>query len=87
MELRARILLGLVVMPSKPRRTSTAQGPLLSVQQAAVYLGVRPGTLRNWLSARRIAYVKVGRLTRLSADTLNQFIAEHTVGSIEHREP
>jgi excisionase family DNA binding protein len=62
-------------------------GPLLSVEQAADYIGVRPGTLRNWLSARRITYVKVGRLTRLSSDTLNQFIAEHTVTSVEDLEP
>ncbi len=58
-------------------------GPLLSVEQAAEYLGVSPGTLRNWLSARRIAYVKVGRLTRLSSETLDRFIAEHTVASID----
>jgi excisionase family DNA binding protein len=74
-------------MRIEPRRSSTISGPLLSVEQAAEYLGVRPGTLRNWLSARRIAYVKVGRLTRVSADTLNRFIAEHTVGAIEHHEP
>jgi len=58
-------------------------GPLLSVEQAAEYLGVSAGTLRNWLSARRIAYVKVGRLTRLSSETLDRFIAEHTVASID----
>lgn len=62
-------------------------GPLLSVEQAAEYIGVRPGTLRNWLSARRIAYVKVGRLTRVSSDTLNRFIAEHTVTSVDDFEP
>jgi excisionase family DNA binding protein len=62
-------------------------GPLMSVEQAAEYLGVRPGTLRNWLSARRIAYVKVGRLTRISSETLNRFIAEHTVTSVEDLEP
>ncbi len=62
-------------------------GLLLSVEQAADYIGVRPGTLRNWLSARRIAYVKVGRLTRVSSDTLNRFIAEHTVTSVEDLEP
>ena len=61
--------------------------PLMSVEQAAEYIGVRPGTLRNWLSARRIAYVKVGRLTRVSSDTLNRFIAEHTVTSVEDLEP
>jgi len=62
-------------------------GPLLSVEEAAEYIGIRPGTLRNWLSARRIAYVKVGRLTRVSSETLNRFIAEHTVGSVEDLEP
>jgi excisionase family DNA binding protein len=62
-------------------------GPLMSVEQAAEYLGVRPGTLRNWLSARRIAYVKVGRLTRISSETLNRFIAEHTVTSVEDLKP
>lgn len=66
------------------RPVSAARGgPLLSVDEAAEYLGVQPGTLRNWLSARRIAYVKVGRLTRLSSDTLNRFIVEHTVASVE----
>ena len=61
-------------------------GPLMSVEQAAEYIGVRPGTLRNWLSARRITYVKVGRLTRVSSDTLNRFIAEHTITSVEDLE-
>jgi excisionase family DNA binding protein len=70
------------VTVKEPRR-----GPLLSVEEAAEYIGVRPGTLRNWLSARRIAYVKVGRLTRVSSETLNRFIAEHTVASVEHLEP
>ena len=28
-----------------------------------------------------------GAVTRVSADALNRFIAEHTVGSIEHHEP
>jgi excisionase family DNA binding protein len=66
---------------------SMTRGPLLSVDEAAEYLGVQPGTLSNWLSARRIAYVKVGRLTRLSSDTLNRFIVEHTVASVEDVEP
>lgn len=54
-------------------------GQLLTVEDAAKYLGIAPGTLRNWLSARRIAYVKVGRLTRLSQRDLDAFIAAHTV--------
>ena len=58
--------------------------PLLSVDDAALHLGVSAGTLRNWLSAKRLSYVKVGRLTKLSQDTLDEFIAEHTVEAIGH---
>jgi excisionase family DNA binding protein len=68
-------------------RAENTRGPLLSVEESAAYLGVRPGTLRNWLSARRLAYVKVGRLTRLSSETLNRFITEHTVDSVKDFEP
>ena len=74
-------------MKTSPSAPASRIGPLLSVDEAAEYLGVQPGTLRNWLSARRLAYVKVGRLTRLSSDTLNRFISEHTVASVEEREP
>ena len=52
---------------------------LFSVEQAADYLGIRPGTLRNWLSARRIDHVKVGRLTRVPQAALDRYIADHTV--------
>ena len=57
-------------------------GPLLSVADAAEYLGISEGTLRNWLSMRRIDYVKVGRLTKLSRDTLDRYIAENTVEAV-----
>ena len=56
---------------------------LYSVDEAAAYLGIRPGTLRNWLSARRLSYVKVGRLTRLSGAVLDRFIADNTIEAIE----
>ena len=52
---------------------------LLSVDEAAQYLRVSPGTLRNWLSMRRLEFVKIGRLTRLSEAALDRYIAEHTV--------
>ena len=55
---------------------------LLSVGEAADYLGISQGTLRNWLSMRRLAYVKIGRLTKLSQDTLDRHIAEHTVEAV-----
>ena len=57
-------------------------GPLLSVPDAAAYLGISPRTLRNWLSLRRIDYVKIGRLTKLSRDTLDRYIADNTVEAV-----
>ena len=52
---------------------------LLSIAEAAQYLSISPGTMRNWLSMRRIEHVKVGRLTRVSRSTLDGYIAAHTV--------
>jgi excisionase family DNA binding protein len=50
---------------------------LLSIPEAAEYLGLSPGTLRNWLSLRRLPYVKVGRLIRLQLWlSQSQFAAE-----------
>jgi excisionase family DNA binding protein len=56
---------------------------LLSVEEAAAYLGIQAGTLRNWLSMRRIQYVKVGRLTRLSKRALDRFVESNTVDAVE----
>ncbi len=67
---------------NRRRRESTVAGPLLSVDEAAAYLGVQPGTLRNWLSARRLPYVKVGRLTKLSQPDLDAFIAGHRIEAV-----
>ena len=56
---------------------------LLSVPDAAAYLGVSAGTLRNWLSCRKLAYVKVGRLTRIAQKTLDAYIAAHTIQAVD----
>lgn len=62
------------------RRPVLSERPhLLSVEEAADYLGISTGTLRNWLSMRRIEYVKVGRLTRIRLATLDRYIAARTV--------
>ena len=50
---------------------------LLSVKAAASILGVSVWTLRQWLSQRRIAIVKVGRLTKLQLEDIQAFIAGH----------
>jgi excisionase family DNA binding protein len=48
--------------------------PLLSVLEAAKILGVSIWTLRQWLSQRRIAIIKVGRLTKLTLEDIREFI-------------
>jgi excisionase family DNA binding protein len=60
--------------------------PLYDIDEASAYLKIQPGTLRNWLSARRLGYVKVGRLTRISKLELDRFLAAHTVAAVEENE-
>ena len=60
--------------------------PLLDIEEASAYLKIQPGTLRNWLSAKRLGYVKVGRLTRISKQELDRFLAAHTVAAVEENE-
>ena len=52
------------------------------MDEAAHYLGVSPGTLRNWASTRRLEFIKVGRLTRFSEAALDRYIASNTVPAI-----
>ena len=59
---------------------------LLSVEEAADYLGMSTGTLRNWISMRRIEYVKVGRLTRVPIAALNRYVTTHTVRAVDDQD-
>jgi excisionase family DNA binding protein len=66
-------------MPTTP----ATQRALLSVEQAAEQLGVSVGTLRNWLSMRRLEHVKVGRLTRIPQSAIDRYIAAHTIAAVD----
>jgi excisionase family DNA binding protein len=66
-------------LETKGRSTGHGLRGLFSFEDAAAYLCVSPGTLRNWVSMRRIEYVKVGRLTRFTVDALDRYILAHTV--------
>lgn len=58
---------------------------LLTVNQAAAHLGVSPLTVYDWVSSRKIEYVKVGRLVRFRAQTLDRWIEKQTVKPINHQ--
>lgn len=51
---------------------------LLTRDQAAEYLGLRPQTLAVWAATGRysLPFVKVGRLVRYRRDGLDRFLAE-----------
>jgi len=59
----------------------TAKG-VLTLPQAASYLGIAEGTLRNWISERRITYVKVGTRTMFRQSALDAFLDAHTVPAV-----
>jgi excisionase family DNA binding protein len=59
-----------------PGFTVTVQ-PLVSIPVGAKILDVSVWTLRQWLSQRRLAFVKVGRLTKLRQEDIQEFIDSH----------
>ena len=55
-------------------------GPnLISIQQAAEYLGITVGTIYQWRSQHKIPYIKVGRRVKFKKEQLDQWLAERTV--------
>ncbi len=52
---------------------------LLTMDEASVYLGVSKLTLYGWVSARKLSYIKVGRLVKFKQDQLDKWIDQHTV--------
>jgi len=61
---------------TSPGFTVTVQ-PLVSIPVGAKILDVSVWTLRQWLSQRRLAFVKVGRLTKLRLEDIQAFIDSH----------
>ncbi|WP_342776543.1 excisionase family DNA-binding protein [Nitrospira lenta] len=49
------------------------------MNEAAEYLGVSKLTLYGWVSARKLTFIKVGRLVKFKQDQLDKWIDLHTV--------
>ncbi len=61
----------------KPEETTDR---LLTIEQAAEQLGVKPATIRSWILKReKIEVVKVGRLIRIKESTVHNFIDDNTI--------
>ncbi len=52
---------------------------LLTMDEASEYLGISKLTLYGWVSARKIRFVKIGRLVKFKQQDLDQWIDGHTV--------
>ena len=52
---------------------------MLTVEQAAEKLGVRPATVRAWVLYRKIQFVKLGRSVRIDPAVVERIIQEGTV--------
>ena len=53
---------------------------LLNVVDAANYLGIRPWTLRHWISDRKIEVVKYGNgIVRIRRSVLDRYVTSCTI--------
>lgn len=52
---------------------------LLTIDEASAYMGLAKATLYEWVSKRKIEYVKIGRLVKFETRTLERWITAHTV--------
>lgn len=55
-------------------RSQERESPWLTPQEAADYLGVALGTLRNWTSARYVPFARRGRVVRYRRDALDRWL-------------
>lgn len=54
---------------------------LLTMDEAAKYLGISKLTLYGWVSARKLGYVKIGRLVKFKQAQLDAWIDQHTISA------
>jgi excisionase family DNA binding protein len=59
-------------------RTTNAD-PMLSIVEAANYLGIATETLRKWTTQRKIVFTKLGRLNRYRRSDLDAYLDAHRV--------
>lgn len=59
---------------------------LLTVNEVADELALRPSTIRAWVMARRLPCVHVGRAVRIPAEAVKHYIERHTIPAREVRD-
>ena len=56
-----------------------SEAKLLTLEEAARRLGLKPVTLRMWASARKIARCKLGRAVRIPESEIDRLIAQSLI--------
>lgn len=54
-------------------------GKLLNYNQLAEYLSISPTTLRIWVSAKKIPYIKVNGAVRFSVNKIDQWLESQVI--------
>jgi len=58
---------------------------LVSIEEAARRLGLKPITVRTWAAARKIARVKLGRRVLIPVSEIDRLIACSTIPALPER--
>ena len=64
-----------------------ANGTLLTLEEAARRLGMKPITLRMWASRRKIARYKIGRAVRISETEIARILEQSLIPALPERSP
>ncbi len=52
---------------------------LIDIKELAELTGLSVGTLYQWVSQKKIPYVKCGRLTKFDIERIKKWLEEHSV--------
>lgn len=55
----------------------------LNIKEAAEYLGISVQTLYQWVSKRKIPFVKIGSRTMFRESSLQEYIEAHEVQPVQ----
>jgi excisionase family DNA binding protein len=62
--------------PKEGTACPPAPGEWLTVEDVAAILGLKPGTIRSWISSGRLSAKKFGRAVRVHRSELERFVAD-----------